>query len=167
MAVIATRGYIEAGGDYYLCPLPATQLATGELESYLEPVWAGNQELTSIEYTYPNGEKKEIALGYCRSIPRTTSVNGSEVTWMEQQSIRRYGDRPARVIQSNSVQLSVTLDEAAVTNAIRMMGWRVYVTNQPQEALSLDSAVVAYREEYLIERGFRCCLNKLPTLVYL
>jgi hypothetical protein len=46
MAAIATGGYIEAGGDYYLCPLPATQLATGELESYLEPVWTGNQELT-------------------------------------------------------------------------------------------------------------------------
>ena len=228
MAALATRAYIEAGGDYYLCPLPATQLATGELESYLEPVWAGNQELTSIEYTYPNGEKKEIALGYCRLIPRTTSVNGSEVTWTERQlvvrslavaakgekslrtrlgkaqeallelgqpcrgkkrlthleewqaavseicqryrvqgliqveisvstqerPIRRYGDRPARVIQSNSVQLSVTLDETAVTNAIRMMGWRVYVTNQPPEELSLERAVIAYREEYLIERGF-------------
>lgn len=228
MAAVATRAYIEAGGDYYLCPLPATQLATGELKSYLEPVWTGNQKLTSIEYSYPNGEKKEIALGYCRSIPRTTSINGAEVTWTERQlvvrslataaqgekslrtrlaktqeellelgqpcrgkkrltqleewqaevseicqryrvqgllqveisvstqerPIRRYGDRPARVIQSNSVQLSVTLDEAAVANAIRIMGWRVYVTNQPQEALSLDEAVVAYREEYLIERGF-------------
>jgi transposase len=68
--------------------------------------------------------------------------------------VRSYGDRPARVIQSNSVQLSVTLDEAAVANTIRRMGWRVYVTNQPPEELSLSRAVVAYREEYLIERGF-------------
>ena len=194
----------------------------------MEPVIAGDQALTSIEYTYPNGEKKEIALGYCRSRPRTTSINGSEITWTERQlvvrslaiaakgekslrtrlakaqealfelgqpcrgkkrltqleewqaagakicqryrvqgllmveisvntqerPIRRYGDRPARVIQSNSLQLSVTLDEAAVTNAIRMMGWRVYVTNQPPEELSVERAVVAYREEYLIERGF-------------
>ena len=35
-----------------------------------------------------------------------------------------------------------------------MLGWRVYVTNQPPQELSLQSAVVAYREEYLIERGF-------------
>jgi transposase len=68
--------------------------------------------------------------------------------------VRSYGDRPARVIQSNSVQLSVSLDETAVTNTIRMMGWRVYVTNQPPEELSLERAVIAYREEYLIERGF-------------
>ena len=228
MAAIGTRGYIEKGGDYYLCPLPSTQLAPGELESYLEPVWAGNQELTSIEYTYPQGKKKEIAVGYCRSTSRNTWSNGSEVTWTERQLvvrslaavvkgekslrtrlekaqeallelgqpcrgkkrlnqleewqakveqicqryrvqgllnveyqvstkerlIRRYRDRPARVIQSNSVRLSVTLDEAAVGNAIRMMGWRVYVTNQPQEFLSLEKAVVVYREEYLIERGF-------------
>ena len=87
MAAIETRGYIETGGDYYLCPLPANQLATGELESYLEPVWTGEQELTRIEYTYPNGEKKKIALGYGRSIPRTTLINGSEVTWTERQLV--------------------------------------------------------------------------------
>ena len=89
MAARATRGYIEQGGDYYLCPLPATQLAPRERESYLEPVWVGNQELTSIEYTYPNGEKKEIALGYCRATSRTTSVHGSEVTWRERQLVVR------------------------------------------------------------------------------
>ena len=72
----------------------------------------------------------------------------------KERPIRRYRDRPARVIQSNSVQLCITLDETAVTNAIRMMGWRVYVTNQPLEALSVEKAMVAYREEYLIERGF-------------
>jgi transposase len=71
-----------------------------------------------------------------------------------ERPVRRYGDRPARVIQSNSFELAVTLDEVAVANAIRKMGWRIYVTNQHLEALSLDSAVVAYRQEYLIERGF-------------
>ena len=45
----ATRGELEAGGDYYLCPLPATQLATGELLSYLQPVWSGIQQLTEVE----------------------------------------------------------------------------------------------------------------------
>src|SRR5439155_12984494 len=34
------------------------------------------------------------------------------------------------------------------------LGWHVYVTNQPAEQLSLEQAVLAYREEYLIERGF-------------
>ncbi len=228
MAAIATRGYLAAGGDRYLCPLPATQLERSELVDYLEPVWDGRQELTSVEYTYTNRETQEIAVGYERSILRSTTVDGTEVTWTERQLVvrsvaaassgekslrtrldkaqkalaelsqprrgkkrltqlsdwqeaaeeilrryrvqgllrldyqvttqerhlRRYRDRPARVVVESDVKLSVTLDEAALAHQIRMLGWRVYVTNQPQQELSLASAVVAYREEYLIERGF-------------
>lgn len=35
-----------------------------------------------------------------------------------------------------------------------MFGWRVYATNHPSESLSLADGVVAYRDEYLMERGF-------------
>lgn len=72
----------------------------------------------------------------------------------QERPLRRYRDRPARVINSCSVQLAVSLDETAVANRLRMMGWRVYVTNQPSEGLSLERAVIAYREEYIIERSF-------------
>ncbi len=34
-----------------------------------------------------------------------------------------------------------------------MLGWRVYVTNQPAEQLSLEQAVLAYREAYIVERS--------------
>src|SRR5260370_9514519 len=53
-----------------------------------------------------------------------------------------------------SVRLHSEVDEAAVTAAIRRLGWRVYATNHPQETLELSQAVLAYREEYLVERGF-------------
>ena len=46
------------------------------------------------------------------------------------------------------------MDEQAVQEALRWFGWRVYATNQPPGTLSLARAVLAYREEYLIERGF-------------
>src|SRR5205807_4334890 len=45
-------------------------------------------------------------------------------------------------------------DEQAVEAAIRRFGWRVYATNQAKEMLSLSQAVLAYREEYLVEHGF-------------
>ena len=64
MAAIATRGYLAAGGDRYLCPLPATQLERSELVGYLEPVWDARQELTSVEYTYTNRETHS----YCRRL---------------------------------------------------------------------------------------------------
>jgi transposase len=44
------------------------------------------------------------------------------------------------------------LDLAAYQDAVRNLGWRVYVCNDRQ--LSLSEAVLAYREEYLGERGF-------------
>lgn len=45
-------------------------------------------------------------------------------------------------------------DENALEQAINFLGWRVYVTNHPSETFSLNDAVVAYRDSYLMERGF-------------
>ncbi|MBC1225464.1 transposase, partial [Nostoc sp. UCD120] len=46
------------------------------------------------------------------------------------------------------------IDEDAVLRQIKLLGWRVYVTNQTKSLLSLKQAVRAYRDEYLTERGF-------------
>ncbi len=42
----------------------------------------------------------------------------------------------------------------AVEQQMQVLGWRVYATNHPQTELSLCEAVIVYRQEYLIERGF-------------
>jgi transposase len=46
----------------------------------------------------------------------------------------------------------VSRDADAYSKAVRNLGWRVFVCSDP--ALSLEEAVLAYREEYIIERGF-------------
>jgi len=51
------------------------------------------------------------------------------------------------------ISLSVRVNTQALAQAEFCLGWHVYVTNQPVEQLSLEQAVLAYREEYLIERG--------------
>jgi transposase len=66
--------------------------------------------------------------------------------------VRRYGNRPATVRVEREVQVTASVDQAAVAVAVRRLGWRVYVTNAPAEQLSLVQAVLAYRSEYLIER---------------
>lgn len=70
------------------------------------------------------------------------------------RTVRAYGTRPARTEERHTFHLSVTLDEAALQETVRRLGWRVYATNQPAETLSAEQAVLAYREEYLVERGF-------------
>ena len=68
--------------------------------------------------------------------------------------IRAYGERPARTEIERTVTLQAEIDEPAVQEAVRWFGWRVYAANQVQDILPLDKAVLAYREEYLVERGF-------------
>lgn len=73
---------------------------------------------------------------------------------MRERIIRGYGGHEARVESSHEFSVQVVIDEAAVTQAIGELGWRVYVTNHSPAALSLHEAVLAYRSEYLIERDF-------------
>jgi transposase len=72
----------------------------------------------------------------------------------QDRSVRAYGDNPTRIEPETVLQLSVALNQPAIEAAIRWLGWRVYATNHPQDTLPLEQAVLAYREEYLVEHGF-------------
>jgi transposase len=67
---------------------------------------------------------------------------------------RAYRGRPAGVREERTLWLQVRVDEGALRQAVQVLGWRVYVTNAPVEELSLEEAVRAYREEYLVEHSF-------------
>src|SRR3990172_39969 len=73
---------------------------------------------------------------------------------VQERRVRRYQARPAQTRVERNVQVRVSGDEAAIHKAIAKLGWRVYGTNQPGAPLGLAQAVLAYREEYLVERGF-------------
>jgi len=228
MAALNTRAFVQAGGDFYLCPLSQTQLPPEELEAYLAPVWEGEQELTDIYRQREDGEPERIAEGFERVETLVAEMDGETVTWVErrlvvrslkqakraekalrarlakaqaalaalnkrgrgrkrfreveelrqaaeaivaryrvqgllrlgyqeivhERPIRRYRGRPATVRIEREVQVTVEVDAAALEEAVRRLGWRVYATNAPQEQLSLEQAVLAYRSEYIIERAF-------------
>jgi len=227
MASLQTRAFIHAGGDFYLCPLPAVQLPDDVLEAYLEPVFSGEQTLTEI-YRQKDGMEEKIAEGYERIEQMTAVVDGRMVTWRErrlvirslqhakraeaglqrrienvkkalsalnehkqgkthfreveplreaaegilkkhgvdgllrleydeiidERPLRRYGGRPAGVRVLRDAHLRFEVDEEAVNEVRKRIGWRVYATNQPAEELTLQNAVLAYRDEYVIERCF-------------
>ncbi len=72
--------------------------------------------------------------------------------WWE-HPVRRYGGRDATVRLEWDVKVTVRVDQAAVAAVVRQLGWRVYVTTHPPAQLSLQEAVLAYRNEYLVERA--------------
>ena len=73
---------------------------------------------------------------------------------VQQQHVRQYGDRPAETRSKSELTLIVRRNEIAIQTTIRRLGWRVYGTNCPKSQLSLQQAVLAYREEYLVEHCF-------------
>jgi transposase len=68
--------------------------------------------------------------------------------------VRKYRDRPARTEEKVRYQVQVHRCQEAIDQVKQRLGWRVYATNAPAERLSLTTAVLAYRDQYLIERSF-------------
>ncbi len=228
MAALSTRAYVQAQGDYYLCPLANTQLSDQELDAYLQPIWSGERPLMAVHRATGEDEEELIAQGYEQTVVLSGEVEGQALTWTErrqivrsvklaqaaqaalqarlgkalaalaqvnahkqgkkvyrdanslqqaaqailkehrveglirlqidehvaERAVRAYGSRPAAVRVERTFQLHWEVDEAAVGAAGCRLGWRVYATNHPQQTLSLEQTVLAYREEYLVERGF-------------
>ncbi|MDJ0718932.1 MAG: hypothetical protein QNJ54_32690 [Prochloraceae cyanobacterium] len=110
---IATRAHLASGGDYYLCPLSATQLNSEQLESLLEPVWKKTIELTTIDYDYANGKTEKIAVGYECSRSCTTSLEGKEYTWTERMFVVR--SLKSAVSSEKSLRTRLSKAEAALS----------------------------------------------------
>jgi transposase len=64
-------------------------------------------------------------------------------------------ERPKQEIVTVRYQMTAIIrQEDAIIALQKTFGWRAYVTNAPVEQLTLEQAVLTYREEWLIERGF-------------
>ena len=108
----------------------------------------GKKKLTSIE----EGESAVTAI---LKRYRTAGLFQIDIQLKRVQKVkRRYLDRPSQTVEEISLNLDFKIDEDAVSREMKLLGWRVYVTNQTQAQLSLKQAVRAYREQYLSERGF-------------
>lgn len=64
-------------------------------------------------------------------------------------------ERPQQEVVTVRYQITaVTRQEVALAALQKTFGWRAYATDAPHEQLSLAQAVLTYRDEWLIERGF-------------
>jgi transposase len=79
----------------------------------------------------------------------------------EERSVKFVGrgrgaaERPKRVIERVRYQItSITRQEAAISALKETFGWRAYATNAPAQKLTLETAVLTYRAEWVVERGF-------------
>jgi transposase len=72
-------------------------------------------------------------------------------------------------VEDRHATVEVRVDEEAIEEVVRRLGWRMYGTNQPAEQLSLEQAVLAYRSECLVEQSLDrlkgCPLSLRPMYV--
>src|SRR5712691_92462 len=93
MAALATRAYVAASANYYLCPLPATQVPAEELQRVLTPVWARQQALTPVWRPGEPGasapEPELLAEGYEVTVELEAMLDGRPVQWQERRLVVR------------------------------------------------------------------------------
>ena len=90
MAALATRAFVAAGGDFYLCPLSQTQLSRTQRRELLLPVWLGTQALQQVSRPGPQGQTDElVAEGFCVDVELTATVENKEVRWTERRWLVR------------------------------------------------------------------------------
>jgi transposase len=73
---------------------------------------------------------------------------------ISEKQVRSYKDKPARLERTVHFQLTVTRNQDAIAAAFFRCGWRIYATNAPDRRLSLQQAVLTYRDQYLEENIF-------------
>ena len=71
-----------------------------------------------------------------------------------EQPVRAYRGKLSSPRQIWSFQVQAERNQEAIERAMKVLGWRVYATNQQTAVLGLAQAVEAYRDEYLVERNF-------------
>jgi len=77
---------------------------------------------------------------------------------------RGSASRPKRVIQKTRYYIThIARQEAHIADLCQRFGWKAFVTNAGQKRLSLQEAVLCYRNEYRVERIF----NRLKSRVHI
>jgi transposase len=90
MAALATRAFVAAGADLYLCPLPENQISRAERQKLLQPVWDGTQVLQPVWRPGAEGQPDElVAEGFSVALELTATVDDQEVRWTERRWLVR------------------------------------------------------------------------------
>src|SRR5947209_5933281 len=84
MAALATRAFVAASGDFYLCPLSEAQVSRAQRRELLRPVWDGTQPLQQVRRPGPKGGPDElVAEGFAVDVGLAARVGEKEVVWTE------------------------------------------------------------------------------------
>jgi transposase len=90
MAALATRAFVAAGEDFYLCPLSENQISRAQRRVLLQPAFEGTQALQPVWRPGGKGQPDElVAEGFRVDVELTATVGDQAVRWTEQRWLVR------------------------------------------------------------------------------
>jgi len=133
-------GRIQRATEKLLALTPAPARGKRQFQDEIDLVNAANIILKAhqvedlLSYTFERQEKRQSKyLGRGRGTP----------------------DRPTQEIVTVRYQITAVIrQEEALAAHQKTLGWRAYVSDLPSEQLTLEQAVLTYRDEWIIEHGF-------------
>jgi transposase len=152
MGALATRAFVQAGGDYYLMPLARTGEVPELMARLLEAVWKGEQQLERIytpageESDEGEAEKKLVALGYEVTRWQRASLDGQPVAWEERLLVVYSPSVAKRARRGLARRLERAEQELRALTPPRGRGKR-----QWEEQASLQAAVQAILSRHRVE----------------
>jgi transposase len=171
MGALETRAFVQAGGDYYLCPLGLVQFPEDALQSYLAPVWTEEQVLSPIYRQREEGRQEQIAEGFERTEKLTAQVNGQTVSWTERRLVVRSFSLAEKALRGLHARLTHAQAELAALT-VRKRGKKVW--READELRQAVETILARRnvvgllhvdvEEILHERQLRAYGQRPATI---
>jgi transposase len=163
MGALVTRASLQAGGDFYLCPLSEIQLPPVVLEDYLGSVSIGQQPLTRITRLTATGNRQHIADGYERLEPLTAAVAGAALTWTERRLVVR--SRQLARTGAAALRARLTKAQAAVVALNERRRGKPRFTALPPLQAAVEAILTRYRVHGLLavqytERVRKCALRR-------
>jgi transposase len=136
----------------------ATQAAQASLRERLQKAEQTLQELTARRQGKPRLRERAEVEEAIKAVLKQFRVEGLLQVQIQEhvyeRALRAYRGRLSGVRRDLSFTLTSSREETAIGKAMSQLGWRVYASNQVSEQLTLEQAVEAYRDEYLVERNF-------------
>jgi transposase len=157
MAALATRAFVAAGGDFYLCPLSETPISRAQRRELLQPVWDGAVALQQVWRPGPKGQADElVAEGFSVDLERTATVGKEQVRWREQ----RWLVRSQAYAQAQEAALDRRLAQA--TKALRELVRRKQGKKQLFHAELMQAAEAIVKRE-AVEGLLSCTAQAMMT----
>src|SRR5215472_3188819 len=138
--------------------MASTRSAQAHLQERLHQAQHALQELTARRQGKPRLTTREEVEDAIQAVHKQFRVEGLLQVQIQdhvhERPVRAYRGRLSGVRRDLTFTLTWAREETAIAKAMSELGWRVYTTNHLEQHLTLEQAVEAYRDEYLVERNF-------------